>query len=266
MIYYLIVFTSLYAALLGVTVYGIIEKWYWFIIAGLIFINVFVIGFVIYFCWCAVLSLFVNKNKPIKKQSRYFYHLMTQAANLVLKVLRVKIHVSGREFIPKDRRFLMVCNHIEWIDPAVGLMVFRKHRIAFISRKENYAYPVAGKFLHKTACLPIDRENNRDALRTINRAAEMISEGTCAIGIFPEGWVTKTGELQDFRNGAFRIAKKAECPVVVTHISGTDKVFHKPFWKRCDVYYDIKGVVPAEFVLEHKTAEIGNYARELMLR
>ena len=264
MIFYIILFASAYIALSVVTVYGIIERWYWLIIAGLVFINVFAIGFDLHFLYCAFLSLFVNKNKPIKKQNRYYYHVLVQTAFLVLKVFRVNVHISGKEFIPENGNFLFVCNHIHWLDPAVPLLLFRKHHIAFISKKETHSYPVAGSFLHEAACLPIDRENDREALKTINHAAEFIKNGICSIGIYPEGWVSKTGELLEFRHGAFRIAKKAECPVIVAKISGTDKILKKPLWKKCDVSLEIKGIIGADFVKEHKTLEISNLAREIM--
>ena len=264
MLFYIILFISIYVTLSTVTVYGIIERWYWLITAALLFINIFMLCVAAYFIYCAFLSLFVNKNKPIEKQNRYYYHLLVQTAFLIIKVFRVKVHISGREFVPEKGNFLFVCNHIHWLDPAVPLLLFKKRHIAFISKKETHSYPVAGSFLHEAACLPIDRENDREALKTINHAAEFIKSGICSVGIYPEGWVSKTGELLEFRHGAFRIAKKAECPVLVAHISGTDKILKKPIWKKCDVYLEIKGIIPEEFIREHKTLEISNLAREIM--
>lgn len=172
---------------------------------------------------------------------------------------------SPREYIPEDGKFLLVCNHISWLDPAIAIALLRRYHIAFISRKENYSYPIANKYLYKAACLALDRENNREALKTINKAAEFLKDGVCAIGIYPEGWVTKTGKLQEFRHGAFRIAKKGEAPVVVVHLSGAERILKKPLWRRCTVNFDIKGIIPKEFVAEHKTNEISDAAREIML-
>ena len=266
MLFYIILFSSAYIALSTVTVYGFVDRWYWLILAALIFINVFMLGVAAHFIYCAFLSLFVNVKKPIIHQNRYYYHLLVQTAFLVLKVFRVKVHISGKEFIPENVNFLFVCNHIHWLDPAVPLLLFKKRHIAFISKKETHSYPVAGPFLHEAACLPIDRENDREALKTINHAAEFIENGICSIGIYPEGWVSKSGELLEFRHGAFRIAKKADCPVVVAHISGTDKILKKPIWKKCDVCFEIKGIIDREFIKNHKTIEISNFARKIMVQ
>lgn len=266
MLYYIIFFISFHVAASTVMVYGIIDHWFWPWIALLIFINVFLLGIAAFLLYCAFLSIFVNKKKPILHQNRYYYHLLVQTAFLVIKFFRVKVKILGDELVPKDGNFLLVCNHIHWLDPAVPLLLFKKHHIAFISKKETHSYPVAGSFLHKAACLPIDRENDREALKTINKAAQFISDGICSIGIYPEGWVSKDGTLQEFRHGSFRIAKKANCPVVVAHITGTDKVLRFPFWKKCEVVFEIKGIVPTEFVKENKTLEISNFAREIMTK
>lgn len=179
--------------------------------------------------------------------------------------MRVKITVKGKNKLPGSSRFLFVCNHISWLDPAIAMVILRKYHIAFISRKENYSYPIANKFLYKTACLAIDRDNDREALKTINKAVEFLKSGACAIGIYPEGWITKDGKLQEFRHGAFRIAKKAEAPVVVAKISGAEKILKKPLWKKCEVLLEIKDVIPKEYVSEHKTKEISEHAREIMI-
>ena len=125
---------------------------------------------------------------------------------------------------------------------------------------------VIGPMMHKILCQLINRENDREALKTINHAAEFIKNGTCSIGIYPEGWVSKSGELMEFRHGSFRIAKKAECPVVVAHISGTDKILKKPIWKKAEVLLEIKGVIDTEFIKAHKTVEISDFAREIMIK
>ncbi len=266
MLYYIFLSISLFVALLIAIIEGVTLNWYWPFIAVLVTLLVFNLCIIAHIIICAFLSFFVNLDKPIHKQNRFFYMILAETAHLFLKIMRVKIDVKGRELFPKDSKFLLVCNHISWMDPAVAIVLFRKYHIAFISKKENFTYPIANKFLYKAACLALDRENNREALKTINKAAEFLKNGVCAVGVYPEGWVTKTGELQEFRHGAFRIAKKAEAPVLVTHISGAEKILRKPLWRKCTVTFEIKGTVPAEFVATHKTVEISDLAREIMLK
>lgn len=264
MLYYLFLLISGAAAVAIAAYYGPVSHWYGPWIVVLTGILVFDLCIIVHLIVCVFLSFFVNLNKPVHGQSRFYYNVMSETAFLFMKVMRVRIHFSGKELIPEDGRFLLVCNHISWLDPAVAIVLLHRYHIAFISRKENYSYPIANKYLYKAACLALDRDNSREALKTINKAGDLLKSGVCAIGIYPEGWITKTGELQEFRHGAFRIAKKGEAPVVVSHISGAERILKKPFWRHCDVYFDIKGVVPADFVAENKTAAISDRAMEIM--
>ncbi len=266
MLYYIFLAISFFVALAMAVAKGVTLNWFWPLIAVLVALLVFNFCIIVHIVICAFLSFFVNLNKPIHDQNRFFYGILAETAYLFLKIMRIKIVFKGKEFFPKDSKFLLVCNHISWMDPAVAIVLFRKFHIAFISRKENYTYPIANKFLYKAACFALDRDNNREALKTINKAADFFKMGICAIGIYPEGWVAKNGKLQEFRHGAFRIAKKAEVPILVAHISGAEKILKKPFWKRCTVDFEIKGIIPAEFVSKHKTLDISTAARELMLK
>lgn len=265
MLYYLYLAIGLFVALSATTVQSFIGNWFWPWAVLLCVLVVFIFCVLVHIVVCTFFSFFVSLDKPIHTQNRFFYRILVETAALFLKIMHVRIKVTGREYIPKDGKFLLVCNHISWLDPAIAIVLLQRYHIAFISRKENYSYPIANKYLHKTACLAIDRENNREALKTINKASEFLKNGVCAIGIYPEGWITKTGELQEFRHGAFRIAKKGEVPVVVAHISGADRILSKPFWKKCTVNFDIKGLISTDFVSEHKTVEISSLARKMML-
>lgn len=265
MLYYIFILTGVSVSIFLVVMNEqfVFKTDFW--VLGLVAAIVFSTCVFIHLIFCVFLSFFVNPNKPVNSQSRLYYDVLAETAFLFLKILRVKIKPNGKDYLPKDCRFLLVCNHISWVDPAVAIVLLRRYHIAFISRKENYTYPIANRFLYKAACLAIDRNNNREALKTINKAAGFIEDGVCAVGIFPEGWITKDGELQDFRNGAFRIAKKSGAQVLVAHISGAETIFRKAFWKKCTVNFEIKGVIPSEFVETHKTNEIGEKAREIML-
>ena len=82
--------------------------------------------------------------------------------------------------------------------------------------------------------------------------------------IFPEGTRNRTEEpLLEFKNGAFKIATKAECPVVIIAISGTEFV-KKRIPRRSDVYIKIVDVVSAEKAKELKTAGLSEHAFKLI--
>ena len=111
--------------------------------------------------------------------------------------------------------------------------------------------------MRKILCLPLDRNNDREALKAILKAIQFIKEDKASIAVFPEGGTSKSGLLQPFRNGAFKIAQKAHVPIVA--------ILKNMFRRRTDVHLDVLDVIPAETVASLKTTvEIGDYAHKIL--
>ena len=67
-----------------------------------------------------------------------------------------------------------------------------------------------------------------------------------------------------FHNGVFKIAQKAEAPIVVLSITGTEKISKRTPFQPTDVYLDVLEVFPAQGVKETKTEMIGTAVRHLI--
>ena len=122
--------------------------------------------------------------------------------------------------------------------------------------------PFFGRIIRKCCFLPIDRENPRKAIPTINRAAKLLKKQEVSIGIYPEGTRSKTGKLLPFHNGVFKIAQKAEAPIVVLSITGTERIAKRTPFRTTDVYLDVLEVFPN--IKETKTELIGTAVRRLI--
>lgn len=103
---------------------------------------------------------------------------------------------------------MFVGNHRSNFDPIIEWLVLKPWDIAFISKGENFKIPFFGRIIRKCCFMPIDRENPRKALRTINKASDLLQSGEVSIGVYPEGTRSKTGELLPFHDGVFHIAKR----------------------------------------------------------
>ena len=112
--------------------------------------------------------------------------------------------------------------------------------------------------------LPISRGNPREGLQAILKAIEYIKEDKVSIGIFPEGTRSKDGNLQDFKPGAFKIAEKSLCPVVVCCMRGTIDIHKNWPWKKTDVYMDILEVIDPSVWKDKTTVEVSQHAYELL--
>ena len=211
---------------------------------------------------CAV----VDKDKEEENDSR-FYRWMTHLwVEFIVTVGRVKIHAEGLEQIPTDGRFLLVCNHLSDIDPALLMHCFPKSQLAFIGKKETKDLPLVGAVMHKMLCQYLNRENDREALKVILRCIQIVKEDKASIGVFPEGYVSLDGKLRHFRGGVFKIAQKANVPVVVCTVKNTMPAMHRLMkLKSSSVEVHLVGVVPAEELQGVNTTEISERVYEMMI-
>lgn len=111
--------------------------------------------------------------------------------------------------------------------------------------------------------MSIDRENPRNAIVTINKAAEILGNEIASIGVYPEGTRSKECVLLPFHNGVFKIAQKANSSIVVLTVIGTEKIHKRAPWKATDVYLDVLEILPAEEVKSTKTDLIGDRIRTI---
>ncbi len=259
-------FTALSALFCALTVWGG-ELWrsaalIWQIPALLIG---YFVGLVVWQVVFLFLISLVDKNKPVTRRHLFYYAEMVWTLDFALTIGRVRLHVTGEEKLPRDQRFLLVSNHLSMLDPLVCLWRFSDFPTAYISKPENFKIPLVGGIMHMCHFMTIDRENARNAMTTIRRAADLLTEGELNVAVYPEGTRSKSGQLQEFHNGVLKIAQKAEAPVVVMSLKNTEKVMRQFFWKGTDVYIDIATVLPAASFAGKSTAELAQTVREEMV-
>ena len=194
-------------------------NWLWMLPAA--FFGTFIALILLWLLLVIIMSLLVDMRKEQKRNNAIYRTVMHWSADALITLLRIRITATGTEKLPKDGRFLLVCNHINDLDPVLLMTVFRKSQLAFISKRENDRKFIIGPFLHKMLCQPVNRENDREALKTILRCIEIIKEDKASIAVFPEGYVSLDRVLHPFRPGVFKIAQRAEVPIVVCTLQGT---------------------------------------------
>ena len=213
-----------------------------------------------------ITSLTISKKKEYTKPSKFYNWTFVLGYRYLLLAGRIKIHVSGYEKIPFGKRFLLVSNHCSKFDNFIQCAVLKKTQLAYISKPENFKIPMGGRFMKRGLYLPISRGNPREGLQTILKAIEYIKEDKVSIGIFPEGTRSKDGNLQDFKPGAFKIAEKTLCPVVVCCMRGTFDIHKNWPWKKTDVYMDILDVIEPSVWKDRSTVEVSQYAHDLLYK
>ena len=213
-----------------------------------------------------LLCLFVDMSKPQEEDSGFYRAVMYPYVEALIQIVGIRLHTQGLEKTPGEGRFLLVCNHQNESDPGVLLHCFKKSQLAFISKKENASMPVVGKFMHKTLCQMINRENDREALKTILKCIQMLKNDQVSVGVFPEGGIKEEHKLSHFRSGVFKIAQKARVPIVVCTLKGTTDLFRNILhFRRTEVHLHLLDVIPAEELEGKTTVEIAERVHGMML-
>lgn len=219
------------------------------------------LGYILVLTIC---SLLVNPQKEYDTNSHFYRGLLNSATVAMIKLLRIRVHITGMEKLPQGQLVLFVGNHISNFDPILSWYAFREWKLAFVSKPENFKIPFFGRIIRKCCFMPIDRENPRNAIVTINRAAKLLKKQEVSIGIYPEGTRSKSGELLPFHNGVFKIAQKANAPIAVLSVNGTEHIAKNIPFRKTDVYLDVLGVIPADEVAATKTEILGQRIREIL--
>ena len=237
------------------------QPYSWWVVP-LVFVGLIVLLVLLHVAVLAINIALVKLERP-PRDTNFFRWLINGFLRMALPVLGVKVHITGSEKIPQDEPFLLVCNHIHDLDPAVIYYAVPDSRLAFIAKKEvRELFPFVYKALHKLSGLPIDRENNREAAKTIINATRLIKEKTNSVAVFPEGYVSLSGELLPIRNGALKIATKSQSKIVVCTLWGTKQIPKNLLRRKTDIYFDVLEVI--DTADNAHTAELGEQIHTLM--
>lgn len=212
-----------------------------------------------FFLWLT--CFYIPVGREYDKPSKPHLFFLNAAYWFVCTAARIKVHTTGLEKIPGERKFLFVSNHRSRFDNMVQCVVLRKTPLAFISKPSNFKIPIGRHLMTRCCYIPIDRESPKNAAKSVSRAAELIKSGAVSVGVFPEGHRGSGEKLGEFKAGCFKTALKADCPIVVGAIRGTEKV-HKNFpLRKTDVFFDILDVIEPK---NKKTAELSAEIKELI--
>ncbi len=231
----------------------------------LIWLLIILIASILEYLLLLIFSAYAVDSKRIyEKHSSYYRWLLNSSTWILVFFGRVHYHTHGLEKIPRNQRFVLVCNHKSKLDPITTWYLLKDFDLAFISKEKNFHVPIWGRIIRRCCFLSIDRENPRKAMETVNKAAELIKNDQVSIAVYPEGTRNFGEGLLPFHSGVFKIAQKANVPVVVCGIMGAEKMKKNYPFHKSDIYFDVLDVIPAEEVKSMRCNDISSHARELM--
>nr|HET7859115.1 MFS transporter [Caldimonas sp.] len=140
-------------------------------------------------------------------------YLIRFVAFVVARIV-YRFKVRGDEHIPTEGAAILVCNHVSFIDPVL-LMAASPRPIRFIMDHEIFRIPMLGWFFRLAKAIPIapQKVDARTYEQAFARARQVLDEGDL-LCIFPEGAISRDGELAEFKGGVMRLLAASPVPVV----------------------------------------------------
>ena len=130
-----------------------------------------------------------------------------------------RIHLEGRENIPAKGGALLVPNHVSMVD-AVLLIASIDRPIRFLMFKGSYDHPLVKPFAKIMGVIPISSQlRPREMIQSLRTATQALKDGEI-VCIFPEGQMTRIGQMLPFRRGMERIIKGVDVPIIPANLGG----------------------------------------------
>lgn len=256
---------ALAAAVLLCAAVGAFAGLAWLWILPLVFVGTFLLLAALWFLLILLMSKCVDMEKQQDADSPFYRWVIGLTVAAVIPLLGVRVHTQGFEKALPKGRFLLVCNHLHDIDPAFLLRHFPRSQLAFIAKREVATMPLVGPFLKMTMGQFVNRENDREALKTILECIRLIKEDKVSVAVFPEGYIRPNHLLHPFRPGVFKIAQKAKVPIVVCTLRGTHTVMPKvKKLQGAEVDLHLVGIIPAEDLEKTTTVDIAQRVYGMM--
>ena len=185
----------------------------------------------------------------------------------ISRIAGITYEVRGLENIPTDRAVLYVGNHRSYFDIVITYARC-KNLTGYIAKKEMEKIPLLSTWMRYLHCLFLDRKDIKQGLKTILTAVDKVKSGI-SICIFPEGTRNRNKDELDmlpFHEGSFKIATKANCPIIPIAISNSANIFEAHFPKispaKVVVEYG-KPIYPDELSKEDKR-HVGEYTQNVI--
>lgn len=190
-----------------------------------------------------------------------------------LDLVKIKINIIGKEKVPKEE-VLFVSNHASMLDSYILISSITKPIGVVIADVATWKHiPIVSHWLNLMKCVYINRENNREGMKSIIQASENIKKGQ-SMAVFPEGdltWVKDPNALiSDFKPGSLKIAYKAKCPIVPMVIKNSRSTYegYEPVGKINSGNVEVEYLDPIYDHIDNpklKTVELAEKIKEKMI-
>ncbi|WP_417871806.1 lysophospholipid acyltransferase family protein [Winogradskyella sp.] len=158
----------------------------------------------------------------------FFFKLARIWAKFILIGMGFNYKIIKEEVPNPKKSYMFIANHTSMTDIML-MLVSVKNPFVFVGKKELAKIPLFG-FFYKRTCILVDRSSAKSRQAVFLRAQRRLKQGL-SICIFPEGGVPEEHiVLDEFKDGAFRLAINHQIPIVPLTFYDNKKRFSYTFF------------------------------------
>ncbi|MCP4606151.1 MAG: 1-acyl-sn-glycerol-3-phosphate acyltransferase [Proteobacteria bacterium] len=155
--------------------------------------------------------------------------LLKRISRSIPSSLGIDIIVRGAQSLDQTRTYVYVANHVNIFDMFALYQAIPQYTRA-LELIDHFSWPLVGRLITGVGQIPVDPNDLRLTAKGLRAAREMLVRGD-SLTVLPEGSRTLDGSLGPFLPGAFRLAIKAQVPIVPIAIRGGRSISRRGDWR-----------------------------------
>jgi 1-acyl-sn-glycerol-3-phosphate acyltransferase len=169
--------------------------------------------------------------------------------------------VSGTPPDDPRRPYVVVSNHESFVD--ILLISHLPFEMKWMSKSEFFSYPLVGWMMRLSRDIRLERGDKKAGAQALKECRDRLAQDV-SVMIFPEGTRSATGELQEFRDGAFRIAIQTGAPILPLAVVGARDALIKHDWRfgRSNAEVRILDPIPVDGLDKHDIPALRDHTRD----
>ncbi len=203
-----------------------------------------------------------NEGK-VKERDKFIEEVTQWWAQRIFMFGKTKVEVMGSENVPQDGAVLFVGNHQSVMDIPLLLGHIDK-QISFMAKIELIKVPIVAAWMKWMQCTFISRKDRKQSIQAMEESVQKLKNGYSQV-IFPEGTRSKTGIMQEFKKGSFKLGFRAEVPIVPVTINGTWQMLDKKIgFEKAKVLLTIHPSIPTKGLTREQQAEVPEMVQKIV--
>jgi 1-acyl-sn-glycerol-3-phosphate acyltransferase len=176
-----------------------------------------------------------------------------------------RFRTTGITITDPRRPYVVVANHQSFVD--ILLISHLPWEMKWLSKETFFKIPLVGWMMRMAGDIPLVRGEKKSAVSAMLACRDRLDKRV-SVMIFPEGTRSRDGELQPFKDGAFRLAIESGVPILPLAVNGAYTALVKGDWRFGTSHAEVRVLEPisTDGMTKHDAARLRDQAHEAIAK